>query len=126
MSQSDDAISEIVGFVMIFAIIGSITLVAMLAFGQQRQDVDQRIVELRAASVAERVAVVVADVGRAVDATSGELTRFEREVDLPPSLEGSGYTVRLLQVSGDWRIQVSSSATTRVPQANVLPSGASP
>ena len=124
---AEEGVAEIVGFVMVFGIIGVIILVSTLAFANQRQGVDQRVAELRAQSVAQRVAQVVYDVGLTAG-TTNDLRGYNRTIELPSTLEGFGYTVNLVNVTTTssctpaqpcWRVNVTVSGVRAFAEESV-------
>lgn len=120
-SEDEGAVSEIIGFVIVFGIIGTIILLATLAFANQRHDVDQRVVQLRSQSVAQRVAQVVYDVGNAVGAGT-DVRGYNRTLELPSTLEGFAYTVNLRNTTLGWRVNVTVNglrAFAEEPVANI-------
>ncbi|MEA3136528.1 MAG: hypothetical protein QOJ26_1744 [Thermoplasmata archaeon] len=93
--RRDDGVSEVIGFLLIFGIISMIMLLSMGAFVIAHQGATQRAVEVRAESVAARVAGVIVQTALVAEAQDGRDPALANRIDLPQQLEGLSYTVAL-------------------------------
>ena len=99
--SNDDAVSEVIGFLLTFAIISFILLVSMLAFNSAQARAENRLIEIQGASAAQRVAAAAVDL--ALFATDHPYNT-SIAIDLPVELQGISYSVFLCQdgaVCGD-------------------------
>src|SRR5688572_31294669 len=90
----DDAVSEVIGFLLTFAIISFILLVSMLAFNNAQARAENRLIEIQGASAAQRVAAAAVDL-----ALFASDHPFDTAVaiDLPVELQGISYSVQVCQ-----------------------------
>ena len=97
--QSDNAgVSEVIGYVLIFAIVSMLLIGSMLAFNIAQDAARARVIGLRAESAATRVAGVVVQVAIVQErqaTTPGAQALVSFLVDLPDQLEGQTYKVAL-------------------------------
>ncbi len=92
--SNDDAVSEVIGFLLTFAIISFILLVSMLAFNDAQQRAENRLIEIQGASAAQRVAAGAVDLALFV---SEHPYNVSIAIDLPTELQGISYSVMLCQ-----------------------------
>ena len=90
----DDAVSEVIGFLLTFAIISFILLVSMLAFNDAQQRAEGRLIEIQGASAAQRVAAASVDLALFV---SDHPYNTSVAIDLPTELQGISYSVKVCQ-----------------------------
>lgn len=120
----DDAVSEVVGYLITFGIIASVLVVAMLGFSDAQGRAEQRVADIQADSIAQRVAGVLVDAALFLEHQSCDPAQplgsscggstLSIALELPATLQGSGYVVRL--VPGDCagstsKVRVTSSIT---------------
>lgn len=114
LPQDDRAVSEVIGFLVTFAIISVVLVLAMLAFAKASSDAKTNAIDLRAQSVGTRVAnLAITAALTAEQHGAGTAVRFL--ADLPQQLEGESYVIYLEPaVAGQVeRVRV------RVPSVNV-------
>lgn len=92
--SSDEGVSEVIGFLLTFAIISFILLVSMVAFGSAQARAENRLIEIQGASAAQRVAAAAVDL--ALFATNHP-HNTSIAIDLPTELQGISYSVFLCQ-----------------------------
>jgi type II secretory pathway pseudopilin PulG len=88
------AVSEVLGFMLIFGIISMILVISMLAFTNAQADAKDRVVGLQAKAAADRVASLVIEASLFAE-RQGPDSEFSYLADLPERLEGESYSVRL-------------------------------
>lgn len=92
-ASDETAVSEVIGFLTTFAIVSFLLIVAMLAFSDAQGRATQRVADVQAESVAQRVATVAIDL--ALYDANGGAADVAIAVELPLDLAGRGYQVRL-------------------------------
>lgn len=93
--RSDDAgVSEVVGFLLTFAILSILLVGSMIAFNVAQERAEERTVGLQMESVAARVAGLIVQTSLLAE-QQGASTALAYTVDLPPELEGRAYEVRV-------------------------------
>lgn len=90
--SDEEGVSEVIGFLLTFAIISFILLVSMLAFNDAQQRAENRLIEIQGASAAQRVAAAAVDLALFV---SDHPYETSVAIDLPTELQGIGYKVHL-------------------------------
>lgn len=99
--RDEAAVSEVIGYVLTFAIISGVLVLSMLTFNVARERTADRVLEVEAASVAHRVAAAVVEAGLFVErqtAAGATPTDLHLVLDLPESFQGTGYTIALCQL----------------------------
>ena len=93
--RDENAVSEVLGYILSFAILSAVLLVSMLAFNSARAQAEDRVRGIEASSVAHRIAAAIVEVQAFVDGrASGTTTNEIRLIlDLPESFENHGYTI---------------------------------
>lgn len=95
-SRGEDAVSEVVGFLITFGIIAILLVASMLAFNQAQERAEARVVAIQVDSIAQRVAGVVVETGLFVESQdTAATTVVSILVELPNDLQGNGYQVTL-------------------------------
>lgn len=92
--SEEEGVSEVIGFLLTFAIISFILLVSMLAFNSAQAKAENRLIEIQGASAAQRVAAAAVDL--ALFATDHPYNT-SIAIDLPVELQGITYSVSLCQ-----------------------------
>src|SRR5688572_11993673 len=115
------AVSEVIGFILIFGIISAIMVLGMLAFQSAADDAKERVTELHGQGAADRVAALVVEAALFAE-SHGSDARFAYLVDLPEELEGDPYTV-LLDAAAQ-TVQVDTGVD--VLEAQLFQAGGSP
>jgi hypothetical protein len=95
----DAGVSEIIGQILIFAIVSILLVLSMLAFNQAQQGARDRVIGLRAESAATRVAGIVVQ-SSLIAEQQGTASQVKFLVDLPQQMEGLDYQVRLVPTAG--------------------------
>jgi hypothetical protein len=113
-------VSEVIGQILIFAILSIILVLSMIAFNKAQLGARDRVVGLRAESAATRVAGIVVQ-GALIAEQQGTTAQVRFLVDLPPQLEDLDYTVKLVPAAGGLpaRIDVTVPAV-KITQAAAL------
>jgi hypothetical protein len=93
--HDDSAVSEVIGFLLIFGILSMILVLSMVAFNGLHDRAKTSIVRLEAESVAQRVASSVVDAALFGERHDSNTSRYVQELDLPGFLVGRSYTVHL-------------------------------
>lgn len=101
----EEAVSEVIGFLITFSIIAIILIGAMLAFGQAQDRAEGRVSAIQMDSIAQRVAGVVVEAALFVEEQGVASTTLNLLIELPNDLQGNGYQVEL----GAGVVTVSSS-----------------
>ncbi len=94
LAGDESAVSEVVGYILIFGILSMVLILSMVAFGAVQDRAEARVVLLQADSAAERVASATVDAALFAE-TYGASANFSQAVLLPDDLEGRAYTVTL-------------------------------
>ncbi len=102
-ANDERAISEIIGYILVFAIISILLVLAMVAFNKLQNDAHDNVTELRAKSAGTRVASLVSKVSLLAESQASTIAvRFV--ADLPADLEGYDYVV-YLEPAGDGHVE---------------------
>lgn len=96
----EDAVSEVVGYLLVFGILAMILVLSMFAFNQVQQRAEASVVEAEGQSVAQRVASAVVNAALFVEDNYDPLApalapTYSQPLDLPTELEGHSYSVSL-------------------------------
>lgn len=91
--------SEVIGQILIFAIISMLLILSMLAFNAAQAGARDRVVSLRAESAATRVAGIVVQ-SSLIAEQQGSSSKITFLVDLPQQIEGLDYQVLLVPKAG--------------------------
>lgn len=124
-SRSDDAASEVLGSVLTFGILALVLIGLTMALGAVQSDARDRAAAAQADGVAATMAAAVSEVAAIVasepSAVANEDLQVHRYVDVPDSLAGLSYTVRLAP-GGVVVVTAPGLTVTRVaPGAAALP-----
>jgi hypothetical protein len=124
LARDEQGVSEVIGYILMFGILSIITVFAMLTFATAHAAAQDRVVELRADSAAERVAGIVVTAALFAEAHQNEGT-FERRIDLAPQFEGREYTVSIVRGVGSDpdRIEVMVPGISYTAQAPLFSAG---
>ena len=93
--SNSDAVSEVVGQILIFGILSTVLILALLGFNVAREGATDQVVEVRAESIAQRIAGVVVDAALFAETASADDVRLALPMELPGLLEGHGYSIDL-------------------------------
>lgn len=94
LGNDDAAVSEVIGFLVTFAIISLVLMLSMMAFAKASADARTNAIDLRAQSVGTRVAnLAITAALTAEQHGAGTAVRFL--ADLPQQLEGEQYRIYL-------------------------------
>lgn len=93
--QDEQGVSEVIGFLMTFSIVAGLLLVSMLAFNDAQARAENRVADIQGSSAAQRVAAAAIEIALA----GPSATTVSVAVDLPDSIAGTGYLVKLCQTS---------------------------
>lgn len=115
--SDDDAVSEVIGFLLTFAIISFILLVSMLAFNNAQQRAEGRLIEIQGASAAQRVAAGAVDLALFV---SEHPYNVSIAIDLPTELQGISYSVLLCQTGAQCGDGASWCSTHACPYVKAM------
>lgn len=111
LHADETAVSEVIGYILVFAIVSMILLLSMIAFNKVAADARVNVISLRAQSVGTRVASLIVEASLAAE-QEGTTTSVRFLADLPSDLEGVGYTVYLEPAGGGHveRVRVNAPA----------------
>lgn len=93
--SNSDAVSEVVGQILIFGILSTVLILSLLGFNVAREGTADQVVEVRAESLAQRVAGVVVDAALFAETQDADDLRLALPIDLPSDLEGRSYRIDL-------------------------------
>lgn len=93
--DDERAVSEVIGFVLIFGILSMILVLAMVAFNEVHDRAEAAVVAVEGESVAQRVASAVVNAALFAERYGLDETSYLQALDLPAELEGNSYTVHL-------------------------------
>lgn len=93
--SNSDAVSEVIGQILIFGILATVLILALLGFNVAREGAADQVAEVRAESVAQRIAGVVVDGALFAERTQAESIELRLPIDLPDDLEGQSYRITL-------------------------------
>lgn len=113
--HDDDAVSEVIGYVLTFAIISGVLVISMLTFNVARERTADRVLEVEAASVAHRVAAAIVEAGLFVErqTTAGAPpTALYLVLDLPDSFQNKPYTIAITSCASPTTVEVKVGAFT--------------
>lgn len=118
------AVSEVLGFLLIFLILSIVLVLSMLAFNALHDRAEAQVVELRAQSVAQRVAASAVDAALFAEGHAVSTSTYQHPIDLPADLEGHGYRV-YLDASPDEQVRVVVAGLSIEVTAPLFSAGAS-
>lgn len=95
LARDEAAVTEVTGYLLILGILTALLSVSMLGFSAAKEGAEERGAEVRAESVAQRVASVILDAAVFAEAQGDALAGYDDELDLPDDIEGRSYTVEL-------------------------------
>lgn len=95
LSSDERAVSDVIGYILVFGILSAILVMSMLAFNVAQGAAKSRAIELRAESGAARVAGVVVQSALLAEQQGTSNLAVSYRIDLPDDLEGAAYTVVL-------------------------------
>jgi hypothetical protein len=93
------AVSEVIGYLLVFGILSMVLVLSMSAFAVGEEAAKERAVTLHAESAAARVAGVVVQTAVLWEQLDGDVA-VAYLVDLPEQLEGADYLVSLVAAAG--------------------------
>lgn len=96
--SNSEAVSEVVGQILIFGILSTVLILSLLGFNVAREGATEQVVEVRGESVAQRIAGVVVDAALFAETNEAAALRLALPMDLPDDLEGQSY---LIDLNGD-------------------------
>ncbi|MES2153998.1 MAG: hypothetical protein V4510_02595 [bacterium] len=94
LADDETAVSEIIGYILVFAIVAVLLILGMLAFNKAQNDARRNVIDLRAQSAATRVSSLVVEASLLAE-TQGTTTAMRFLAPLPEDLEGFSYTVAI-------------------------------
>ena len=109
VAGDERAVSEVLGFLLIFLILSIVLVLSMLAFNELHDRAESSVVELRAQSVAQRVAASAVDAALFAETHAPATSTYLHPIELPDQLEGHSYRVHLdASPSEQVRVEVAS------------------
>lgn len=103
-SLDDQAVSEIIGFLLTFGIISSILVLAMIGFGSAQQRSYEKVAEAQADSIAQRVSSVLVDAAIFLESANScaaqSQMRLSLLLELPTSVASRGFDIDLNATAG--------------------------
>lgn len=93
-ARDEQAVSEVVGYVLIFGILSMILILSMLAFAAVQERAEKAVVAIEGESIAQRVASVVVNAALFAERHPTDST-YLQPLDLPVDLEGNSYSIVL-------------------------------
>lgn len=111
-SDPESAVSEVIGFLLVFAILAIVLVLSMFAFGVIHNRAKSSVVTLQAESVAQRVASATVDAALFGEGHTVATSRYHIVLDLPERLEGRAYEVFLDETAEEVRVEVPSLGIT--------------
>lgn len=106
LRRDDGAVSEVVGFLLVFAILSMILILSMVAFNEIQDRAEAAVVAVEAESVAQRVASAVVNAALFAERHGSTDATYLQPLELPEDLEGHAYVVYLDPVAGSTPAQV--------------------
>lgn len=122
LRRSDDAVSEVVGQLLMFGILSMVLILSLLGFGAAKDGAEGRVASLEAESLAQRVAGVYISASLFAEKHAEDDLQYERRVDLPEGLQQRSYTVSIENEV----LSLSIEALGIEVSASLLSSGAPP
>lgn len=117
MDLADErAVSEVVGYLLVFGILSVILVLSMYAFSLIQARAEESVVEVEGESVAQRVASAVVNAALFVEQNynasraASLAPKYTQPLDLPADLQGHAYTLAL--VSGEVHLVVPQYGMT--------------
>ncbi len=93
--RDDEAVSEIVGQMLMFGILSMVLILSLLGFNAAKAGAEDRVAALEAESIAQRVAGVYVSASLFAEEHATQAVRYERVVDLPERVQERSYTVSI-------------------------------
>lgn len=111
---SDDAVSEVVGQILMFGILSMVLILSLLGFSAAKDGAEGRVAALEAESMAQRVAGVYVGASLFAEKHAEDNVQYERRVELPDGIQQRPYTVSvesgiLVLRIGSLDVEVSAS-----------------
>lgn len=97
--SDEQAVSEVVGYVLIFGILSMILILSMLAFAAVQDRAEAAVVAIEGESIAQRVASAVVNAALFAERHPANAS-YLQPIDLPTDLEGNAYVIHLEPASG--------------------------
>ena len=118
----DDAVSEVVGQMLMFAILSMVLILSLLGFGAAKDGAEGRVASLEAESLAQRTAGVYISASLFAEKHADDGLQYERRVDLPEVVQQRSYTVSVQ----DQILHLSIESLGIEVSASLLSAGAPP
>ncbi len=93
--SSDDAVTEVVGQILIFGILSVVLTLSLVSFNVAKDSAEERIVSTTASAVAQQVADLVVDTAIMATAFEDADISVRAAVNMPEFIESRPYTVEL-------------------------------
>ncbi len=93
--SNSDAVSEVVGQILIFGILSTVLILALLGFNVAKEGANERVVEVRADAVAQQVASVVVEASLVAERMPADSLEITSRLSLPGSFDLDGYQIDL-------------------------------
>jgi hypothetical protein len=122
LASDGAAVTEVIGYILVFGILSFVLVTSMFAFNLAQGAAEESAVQLRAESVAARVAGVVVQ-SAVLWETQNNLVLAYR-LELPDQLEGRDYQVELVAVGGVDLVRVTVPAMQITATAPIFAAGA--
>lgn len=116
------AVSEVIGQILIFGILSTVLILTLVGFNVAKVSAEERAIDLRAESAAQRVAAVAVQAALFAEENAGREITFSGFVDLPQDLEGRSYFLDL----GEDTIDATVPATGSAVSVRLLRTGVAP
>ncbi len=94
-SAGDDAVSEVIGQILMFGILSMVLILSLLGFNVAKSGAEDRVAELEADSAAQRVAGVYISASLFAEQNVDHEVDYQRLVNLPDRIQQRDYSISI-------------------------------
>lgn len=97
--RDDLAVSEVVGQILMFGILSMVLILSFVSFNVAKDAAEERVVQTTTEALSQRISSLVVDTALFAEKFQDEEVDLISKLDLPDTIEGRQYTIRLTQES---------------------------
>lgn len=119
-SDGDAAVSEVVGYLLVFGILSAILILSMVAFNLIQDRAEENVAAIEGESIAQRVASAVVNAALFVEdnydpAAPATAPTYLQPIDLPLAVQGRDYSIALDGVENQVEVTIDGLAPVTAP-----------
>lgn len=134
LSEADEAVSEVVGQILVFGILSIVLVMSMFSFNIAKEQAEDRVVLATADAIASRVANLVVSTTTLAEGFADQQITLQTNMPLPQQIEGRSYNMdmgagavvnvpRHGYVASSSFFSADSGTNVRICEATGLPGG---